>query len=219
MAKPKKCSIITGSLLQTKASPDPTPLAGTRAIQTGSLCSYLARVRASWIAVVTLLIIWLRILGMHPFELWRYRSAGSSKAPGLLSPALPTYCYLHPQKKICLCTCFKECLTMAKCARLTALGTEILCSFVPWVQQEKGRWGAATGMGRGTTFSCPLPATRLDTGWVRHTVPAGPLATTSLLGNSLYWLGLEKSWFSKSSLISQKFEDIHNRLNQHTALG
>lgn len=46
-AKTKKCSIITGSLLQTKASPDPTPLAGTGAIQTGSLCSYLARVRAS----------------------------------------------------------------------------------------------------------------------------------------------------------------------------
>lgn len=95
---------------------------------------------------------------MRPFRLWRYRSAASSEDPGLLSPALPTYCYLHPQKKICLCTCFKECLAKAKCARLTALQTEVLCSSVQRVQQEKGRWGAATGMGGGTTFSSPLPA-------------------------------------------------------------
>lgn len=92
---------------------------------------------------------------MRPSQLWRSRSAGSSEAPGLLSPILPTYCYLHPQE-ICLCTCFQECLVLAKRARLTALETQVLCSSVQWVQQEKGRWGAATGMARGT-FSFPLP--------------------------------------------------------------
>lgn len=145
---------------------------------------------------MALLIIRLRTLGMRPFKLWRYRSAGSSETPGLPSPALPTYCYLHPQKKICLCTCLKECLTMAKCARLTASEAEVLCSFVQWAQQEKGRWPAPSHRhGKGNnifiSIACSisppkLPATRLDAGWVRHTVPAGPLANTSLLGNSLY---------------------------------
>lgn len=163
---------------------------------------------------------------MRPFKLWRCRSAGSSEAPGLLSPALPTYCYLHPQKKICLCTRFKECLAMAKCARLTALETEVLCFFAQWVQQEKGRWGS-NRHGKGNniflSIACSisppkLPTTRLDAGWVRHTVPSAHPANISL-GNSSTEPGLEKSRFSKSSSISQKFEGIHNMLNQHTALG
>lgn len=142
---------------------------------------------------MALLIIRPRTLGMRPFKLWRCRGAGSSEAPALLSPALPTYYYLHPQKNICLCTRFKECLAVAKCARLTALETEVLGLSVQWVWQEKGRWGAATGMGRGTIFSSPSPApfplqNCLPQGWmlVRHTVPAGPPANTSLLGNTSY---------------------------------
>lgn len=86
-------------------------------------------------------------------ERWEQRGSRSAL------PSLPTYCYLCPQKKICLCTRLKACLAMKKGAGLPVAETEVLCFLsARWVQHKKARLGAAAGMERGVTLLSPLPA-------------------------------------------------------------
>lgn len=155
-------------------------------------------------------------------EHWEQRGSRSAL------PSLPTYCYLHPRKKICLCTGFKACLAMAKGARLAASEREGLCLSAQWVQREKGTLGAAAGIGRETIVLSPSPApfplqNCLPQGWMpagRGTRLPQPIQQTPLcLETACTQPGLEKSQLPNSSRISQKFEGIHKTPNRHAASG
>lgn len=117
---------------------------------------------------------------------------------------------------------------MAKGARLAASEREVLCLSAQWVQREKGRLGAAAGIGRETIVSSPSPApfplqNCLPQGWMpagRGTRLPQSIQQTPLCSETACTQpGLEKSQLPNSSRISQKFEGIHNIPNRHAASG